>query len=144
MYQLVRRSRKRIIGWQAPNSAYACLEVSDSGCGITAKDKDNLFDPFFSRKFTGRGMGLSVVLGIVRAHHGAVTVESKPGQRTVFRVFLPLTAETASRPAPVTQVTTLKEGTTVLLVEDEELVRELATTVLTSRLAFSNSATCST
>ena len=68
------------IDWQPVDTAYACLEVTDAGCGIAEKDIEKIFDPFFSTKFTGRGLGLSVVLGIVRAHHGAVTVESKPGQ----------------------------------------------------------------
>lgn len=78
------------IDWQPRAPAYACLEVSDTGCGIAEKDFEKIFDPFFSTKFTGRGLGLSVVLGIVRAHHGAVTVESKLNQGSIFRVFFPV------------------------------------------------------
>jgi len=81
------------IDWQPHDPAYGCLEVVDTGCGIPAQDLEKIFDPFFSSKFTGRGMGLSVVLGIVRAHNGVVTVESEPGRGSVFRVFLPLSAE---------------------------------------------------
>jgi len=51
---------------------------------------DRVFDPFYTTKFTGRGLGLAVVAGIVRTHEGAVTVESKPGRGTVFRVYLPV------------------------------------------------------
>jgi two-component system cell cycle sensor histidine kinase/response regulator CckA len=81
------------LDWQPQDTAYACLEVADTGCGIAHKDIENLFDPFFSSKFTGRGLGLAVVLGIVRAHEGAVTVESEPGRGSVFRVFFPVSAE---------------------------------------------------
>ena len=72
---------------------YACLEVTDTGCGIADKDIEKIFDPFFTTKFIGRGMGLSVVLGIVGAHGGGITVESKLGQGSVFRIFLPVTTE---------------------------------------------------
>jgi len=77
---------------------HACLEVADSGCGIAPADFEKLFDPFFSRKFTGRGLGLAVVLGIVRAHGGVVTVESALGRGSVFQVFLPLPADAESLP----------------------------------------------
>ena len=76
--------------WDPQDSAYACLEVADTGAGIPPKDFDAIFDPFFSTKFTGRGMGLPVVLGIARSHGGAITVESAPDRGTVMRVFLPI------------------------------------------------------
>ncbi|MFO8091135.1 MAG: ATP-binding protein [Desulfatiglandaceae bacterium] len=85
------------INWQPRDPAYACLKVSDRGCGIPEKDFEKIFDPFFSTKFTGRGLGLSVVLGIVRAHQGAVTVESKLNHGSIFRVFFPVSAEEVSR-----------------------------------------------
>jgi PAS domain S-box-containing protein len=75
--------------WQPQDIAYACLEVADSGCGIAEKDIEKLFDPFFTSKFTGRGLGLPVVLGIVRTHRGVITVESQPGRGSIFRVFFP-------------------------------------------------------
>jgi PAS domain S-box-containing protein len=71
-------------------AAYACLEVIDAGCGIPEQNFEKIFDPFFSSKFPGRGMGLAVALGIVRAHDGVITVGNEPGRGTVFRVFLPL------------------------------------------------------
>ena len=76
--------------WQPRNNAYACLAVADTGLGIAAKHIDSIFDPFFSSKFPGRGMGLAVVLGNVRAHGGAITVENDPGRGSIFRVYLPL------------------------------------------------------
>ena len=85
------------IGWQPQDKAHACLEVRDTGCGIAEQDIDKLFDPFFSSKFTGRGLGLPVVLGIARAHEGAITVESEPGRGSVFRVFMLLSTEEVPR-----------------------------------------------
>jgi signal transduction histidine kinase len=81
------------IGWQPQRLAYACIEVTDTGCGIEDRDIEKLFDPFYTTKFTGRGMGLSVVLGIVRAHGGCISVESRVGNGSLFRVFLPLMSE---------------------------------------------------
>lgn len=77
------------IGWQPQANAYACLEVQDEGIGIADKDMDKLFDPFFTSKFTGRGLGLSLILGMLRVYDGCVTVQSQPNQETVFRVYIP-------------------------------------------------------
>ena len=85
------------LDWQPQDNAYACLEVADEGCGIEDKDIEKLFDPFFSSKFTGRGMGLAVVMGIVRTYKGVVTVESEPGRGSTFRVFLPVSGEEVLR-----------------------------------------------
>lgn len=78
------------VDWKPLNQVHACLQLMDTGCGISEKDFQSLFDPYFSHKFTGRGLGLAVVLGIVRAHGGGVTVESKPGRGSTFRVYLPM------------------------------------------------------
>ncbi len=119
------------LDWQAQAVPYAFLEVTDTGCGIPDKDIDKIFDPFFSTKFTGRGLGLPVILGIVKAHRGAVTVESAVGRGSTFRVFFPISAEDARRqPEQRTQIPSLKRSGTVLLVEDEEILREMAETML--------------
>ena len=76
--------------WQIEEGEYACIEVEDNGCGITKDVLENLFDPFFSSKFTGRGMGLAVVVGILRSHQGGITVESEVGKGSTFRVYLPI------------------------------------------------------
>lgn len=78
-------------------AAYACLEVADAGSGISAEDQEKIFDPFFTSKFPGRGMGLAVALGITRAHDGIITVESATGRGSVFRVFLPCRAGAPAR-----------------------------------------------
>ena len=125
------------IDWQPREDAYACLEVTDAGCGIADEDIEKLFDPFFSSKFTGRGLGLPVVLGIVKAHGGAVTVESEPGRGSIFRVFLPVSNEEVPRQQDkTTQPLPMEGGGTVLLVEDETMVRNIAATML-KHLGFS-------
>ena len=123
-------------GWNPQESAYACLEVVDAGCGIACKDIEKIFDPFFTTKFTGRGLGLSAVLGIVTAHNGGITLESQPGHGSVFRVFFPLSKEEILRqPDKPLQPLEIQGGGTVLLIEDEEQVRKMASTMLT-RLGY--------
>ncbi len=125
-------SKRFPIDWQPRESVYACLEVADTGCGIPDRNIENLFDPFFTTKFTGRGLGLPAVLGIVRALHGAVTVESEPGRGSVFRVFLPVSAEEVTNsPVKADKAREIEAGGTVLLIEDEEQVRNMAQSMLT-------------
>ena len=74
---------------ELPDSGYVRLSISDTGRGLTEDEKDRIFDPFFSTKFAGRGLGLAVVQGIVRAHGGTIDVVSTPGHGTTFHVFFP-------------------------------------------------------
>ncbi len=114
------------IGWQPREQCYVCLEVSDSGCGIVEKDMENLFDPFFSTKFTGRGLGLSIVLGIVKTHDAVITVENRVGGGSVFSVFFPLSNQIPIRqPDQVAEAPKSAAGATVLLVEDDRALREM-------------------
>jgi signal transduction histidine kinase len=66
------------------------IEVRDNGCGMERATQDRIFDPFFSTKFTGRGLGLAAVLGIVRAHKGSIQVVSTRGEGSSFLVYLPV------------------------------------------------------
>lgn len=112
---------------------YACIEILDTGCGIAPDDIDKIFDPFFTSKFTGRGLGLPVVLGILKAHEGAITVESKEGQGSRFQVFFPISEEALGQPSQYdTQPVRLEgSGGMVLIVEDETQVREIIKKMLT-------------
>ena len=123
------------IGWQPQDHAYVCLEVADTGSGIAESDIEKIFDPFFSSKFTGRGLGAAVILGIVRAHNGAVAVESEPGKGSTFRIFFPASDEEFSsrqlldvdmEPSETTRGRKAKDTGAVLLVEDEEMLRIMA------------------
>jgi signal transduction histidine kinase len=131
------------IDWRPQGIAYSCMEVSDTGCGIANKDIEKIFDPFFTTKFTGRGLGLSVVMGIIKAYGGGVTVESEPGRGSTFRVFLPVSTEKlpcrpdlraipdALQTGETEKISRIEEGGTVLLIEDEEHVRQMAKMMLT-------------
>ena len=124
------------IKWKAREQQYACLEVADSGCGILEKDMENLFDPFFSTKFVGRGLGLPMVIGIVQTHAGGITIESRIGGGSVFKVFFPLSAQKEDiHNKQVNKVPNIVAGGTVLLVEDEKSIREM-TTIMLVRLGF--------
>lgn len=99
------------------------IEIQDNGSGIPAGSLERVFDPFYSDKDSGRGLGLSASLGIVRAHGGGIQVESTLGEGTQVSIYLPLnTAETPQ----VTASLTRDDATTVLVVDDEPLVRRVA------------------
>jgi two-component system cell cycle sensor histidine kinase/response regulator CckA len=117
-----------------PSGDYVNLEVSDTGSGMTEEMQARIFDPFFSTKFAGRGLGLAVVQGIVRDHGGAISLVSAPGQGTKFEIFLPTVGERAqssqgavTRPSKNEQQ--LPSGI-VLIVEDEEMLRVAVSRVL--------------
>lgn len=124
------------VDWEPGTDILACLEVTDTGCGITDQDMEKIFDPFFTTKFTGRGIGLAVVLGIVKVWNGAINIESSMENGSTFRVFLPLVTDDISRRSEKASAVYRKDSDTVLLVEDEEQVRKMGATML-KRLGFS-------
>jgi two-component system, cell cycle sensor histidine kinase and response regulator CckA len=115
------------LDWKPQDCPYACLEVRDAGCGIAEKDIEKIFDPFFTQKFLGRGLGLPIVLGIVRAHYGVVTVASTVGSGSVVRVFLPVHSGGIAWPLEgEIQVAGASEGGSVLIIDDEPMLLEIA------------------
>jgi two-component system cell cycle sensor histidine kinase/response regulator CckA len=111
---------------------YAVLQIRDNGCGMTKETLNRLFDPFYTTKFSGRGLGLAAVLGIIRGHNGGVCIKSEEGQGTQFEVVFPLVASSATE-AEVSQHATVVEGRgkAVLLIDDDAPVLELLSEIFT-------------
>jgi len=113
---------------------YSCLTVQDDGKGMDAETKRKIFEPFFTRKFQGRGLGMAAVYGIVKNHGGWISVESQLGKGTVVRIYLPaVEAKPKETKKPKAE---LARGTgTILIVEDEEQVMDVTRTIL-KRLGY--------
>ncbi len=115
----------RVAG-DVPEGNYVYLEVSDSGAGMPSDTLDRIFDPFFSTKFTGRGLGLAAVLGIVRGHRGALTLISEVGKGTTFRILFPVATGPVDPVSSSPQIAAAWRGEgTVLVVDDEDSVRSI-------------------
>ncbi len=105
---------------------YVCVQVSDNGIGMDEGTRARIFDPFFTTKFTGRGLGLAAVHGIVRGHKGGIRVQSTPGLGSVFEVILPVTQPKPSRAQVARTRRNLNGSGTVLIVDDEDVVLQMA------------------
>ena len=108
------------------------LEVADTGSGMDRAVLARIFEPFFTTKERGRGtgLGLSVVFGIIQQHRGCIAVDSVPGRGTTFHVYLPRSDAPATRPRTRRRPATLYGDETVLVVEDDRQVREVALAIL--------------
>jgi len=119
--------------WDVSEGVYVFIDVSDTGCGMSASTCEQIFEPFFTTKATGRGLGLAAVAGIIRSHRGAIEVHSELDAGTTFRVLLPA-APGARLDAPPADTNELNveghaEGT-ILAVDDEQHVRDVLSEML--------------
>jgi two-component system CheB/CheR fusion protein len=135
----VRTGRQTVTGEPLPDlflkenvapGDYIFLEVLDNGSGMDEQTMQRIFDPFFTTKFTGRGLGLAAVLGIVRQHKGALQLHSVPGRGTSFRVLLCVEEKAPSPISGDVSSDELRGAGTVLVVDDEELIRNFSRSAL--------------
>ncbi len=116
---------------------YTLLEVEDTGAGMTPEVQARIFEPFFTTKFTGQGLGLAAVGGVVKSHRGHISVCSAPGRGTLFRLAFPAQEGAGVAPAAADPGSPArKDSGLVLLVDDDALIREVGAGILDA-LGFS-------
>jgi two-component system, cell cycle sensor histidine kinase and response regulator CckA len=125
-----------------PAGRYVFLRVIDTGCGMDESTLSRIFDPFFSTKFTGRGLGMAAVQGILNGHKGAIMVESMPGEGTTIMVLLPAATDRGHGARDNGQASGEGEDEkfampsgTILIVDDESMVLDLCAAMV-ERLGF--------
>ncbi|SCY48865.1 response regulator [Desulfoluna spongiiphila] len=123
-----------------PEATYTFIDIDDTGCGMDATTRNKLFDPFYTTKKTGTGLGMAAVLGIIRQLRGTMTVDSTPGVGTHIRVLLPASlaaVENRKQPeAPPTEKPIRQQGGLILIADDEEPVRKISQRMV-EKLGFS-------
>jgi CheY-like chemotaxis protein len=122
-----------VLADEIPEGDYVFLEVADNGCGMSAETQSHIFEPFYTTKFAGRGLGLSAVLGIVRGHSGAMKVYSESGKGTMFKLLFPV-AEGHAQPVQKDAADEAKwrGAGSILIVDDEETVRAVCARMVES------------
>lgn len=121
-------------GDKLASGRYVCLQVSDTGVGMDLATQERIFDPFFSTKEEGRGLGLSATFGIIRAHKGGLIVQSEAGSGTTFMVLFPASSSTlVAKNALEARIPIIHDhASTILVIDDEEPVREAVQDILHS------------
>ncbi len=112
-----------------PPGAYVRISISDQGPGIHEPDLPRIFDPYFTTKPEGNGLGLAVAYSIIRNHNGFLAVESKTGKGSIFRIYLPATEQhplTLNRPSPISR----KSGFRILVMDDQTAILQVAVEML--------------
>ncbi len=118
-------------GTVIPVGGYICLEVTDTGSGMDEETQNRIFEPFYTTKFTGRGLGMSAIHGIIKSHEAHLHMTSTPGIGTTFKVFFPVAQSSDfSETDSIVSVPCERAGGTILLVEDEEILRSMGATML--------------
>jgi len=133
--ELLINARNRIVAADEvaglPAGGYVLIQVKDQGVGIGAEDQERIFDPYFTTKAQGNGLGLATCYAIVRKHEGALTVRSSPGQGSTFFVFLPAVQEGGDIALEgAAGLGGSVAGSRVLVLDDEEMVRRVAGSML--------------
>lgn len=116
----------------AAGGSYVCVEITDTGSGMTPETVRRIFEPFFTTKFTGRGLGLCAVQGIIRSRGGALDVRTSVGVGSSFRAYFPALSSSnhAAPTLPVTPVSESVANRTILIIDDEPSVRQVAAVAL--------------
>ena len=117
-----------------PDTDYAYMRISDNGCGIRSDNIEQIFDPFFTTKEAGKGtgLGLSMTATIIESHGGFIEVESKANKGTTFHIYLPLSTTESEEIAPEGSVVAESKGETVLIADDNEMLRQTTAETLQS------------
>jgi two-component system, cell cycle sensor histidine kinase and response regulator CckA len=122
-----------VLNPEARAGNFVCISVNDTGCGMDLITLNRIFEPFFTTKGVGKGtgLGLATVYGIVKQHNGWIEVESEVGMGTTFRIYFPCSAHVATHTSSGGQEPKIRGGyETIMVVEDEEPLRELVTEIL--------------
>jgi PAS domain S-box-containing protein len=119
---------------RVPPGRYAWAAVQDNGAGMDDQTRARIFDPFYSTKFTGRGLGLPAALGIARAHRGVIRVESAPGKGSRFELLLPVSQSRVFQMPAAKEIEAPGARTaTIMVVDDEAIVRDTTQRALERR-----------
>lgn len=115
-----------------PSGRYVRLEVSDTGDGMSEETMQKIFDPLFTTKITGRGLGLASLLNVVQKHNGAIEVKSEPGRGTIFRIYFPAEAQSglAGAEEPLSEGSHWRGYGIALVADDEAAIRDIASALL--------------
>lgn len=128
------RLQRDFPGQQLEPGRFARLAVTDDGCGMTPETLNRIFEPFFSRKGPGRGLGLAATRGVLRAHGGGIRVESQAGRGTSFSIILPQSVPAQVQPRlTVSNLGAAQDARVVLVVDDDDEVRAITQEILESR-----------